>query len=250
MSEEHSKDEMPDEVRDELRAAREALRRANERMENMLESLSDGFCAVDHAWRITYINGRALEMLAPLHKTRAELTGRDLWDAFPELLGSQLEAVYRHAMAARETSVCEFLYPALKRWFEVRAHPTPDGLTLYFQDITQRKTDRQALEQGNARLQVALAAGRLGDWRWDAASDRLMLGQRAAEILGLPAETPLAWSELRARLDPADRERVRRAVLQAFAGHSDLELECRLPGPGSRGQSSLCRSVETNWCRS
>jgi PAS domain S-box-containing protein len=213
---------------DELFAAREALRRANERMENMLESLSDGFCAVDHGWRISYINGRALEMLAPLHKTRAELTGRDLWEAFPELRGSQLETVYCHAMQAREAAACEFLYPALKRWFEVRAHPTPDGLTLYFQDITQRKLDRQALEQGNARLQVALAAGRLGDWRWDAASDRLMLGQRAAEILKLPAETPLAWSELRERLAPSDREPVHRAVLQAFAGHSDLELECRL----------------------
>src|SRR5438067_5702674 len=118
VNEEHSKDGMRDAVPDELRAAREALRHANERMENMLESLSDGFCAVDHGWRITYINGRALEMLAPLHKTRAELTGRDLWDAFPELRGSQLELAYRHAMEAHETSVCEFLYPALKRWFE------------------------------------------------------------------------------------------------------------------------------------
>ncbi|MFS2020155.1 ATP-binding protein, partial [Massilia sp. CT11-108] len=52
-----------------------------------------------------------------------------------------------------------------------------------------------------------------------------------AAIFGLPAEQPLAWSELRARIDPGDRESVRRAVLQAFAGHSDLELECRLPGP-------------------
>jgi len=58
-----------------------------------------------------------------------------------------------------------------------------------------------------------------------------MLGERAAAIFGLPAEQPLAWSELRARIDAGDRESVRRAVLQAFAGHSDLELECRLPGP-------------------
>ena len=50
---------------EELIAAKEALRQANERMENMLESLTDGFCAVDRDWRITYINGRALEMAAP-----------------------------------------------------------------------------------------------------------------------------------------------------------------------------------------
>jgi PAS domain S-box-containing protein len=215
----------------ELQEAREALRLANARMENMLESLVDGFCAVDHHWRIMYINGRALDMLAPLQKTRPSLIGHDLWASFPELRGSVLETVYRRAMVSRETAIQEFFWPALKRWFEVRAHPSPDGLTLYFQDINRRKADQQALQQGNSRLQVALAAGRLGDWRWDAASDRVMLGERAAAIFGLPAEQPLAWSELRARLDPGDRESVRRAVLQAFAGHSDLELECRLPGP-------------------
>jgi PAS domain S-box-containing protein len=219
----------------ELQEARDALRLANARMENMLESLVDGFCAVDHDWRIMYINGRALDMLAPLQKTRPSLVGHDLWASFPELRGSLLESVYRRAMVSRETAIQEFFWPALKRWFEVRAHPSPDGLTLYFQDINRRKADQQALQQGNSRLQVALAAGRLGDWRWDASSDRVMLGERAAEIFGLPAEQPLAWSELRARLDPGDRESVRRAVLQAFAGHSDLELECRLPGtaPGA-----------------
>jgi PAS domain S-box-containing protein len=225
---------------DELSQTREALRRANERMENMLESLSDGFCAVDHDWRIIYINGRALEMLAPLDRTRDGMVGHKLWDAFPELHGSPLENLYRQAMQEREPGVLEFFYPALRRWFEVRALPSPDGLTLYFQDINRRKADQQALMQGSSRLQVALAAGRLGDWRWDAASDRLTLGERAAAIFGLPAETPLAWNELRGRLDPSDRENVRRAILQAFASQSDVELECRLLPDGGDGK-------ETRW---
>ncbi|MFC5547492.1 ATP-binding protein [Massilia aerilata] len=217
---------------DELSQAREALRRANERMENMLESLTDGFCAVDKEWRITYINGRALEMLSPVQKARSELIGRDLWDTFPELRGSALETIYRNAMERHASAIHEFFYPALRHWFEVRALPSAEGLTLYFQDIDRRKADQQALLLGNSRLQVALAAGGLGDWRWDAASDRLVLGDRAAAIFGLPAETPLAWTELRARLDPNDREAVRRAVLQAFAGQSEVDLECRLLGEG------------------
>jgi PAS domain S-box-containing protein len=219
-------------VEQQLHDAREALRLAHARMENMLESFSDGFCAVDHGWRIGYINGRALEMLGPLGKTRTGLIGEDLWNAFPELRGSQLETMYRRAMAEKAAESVEFFYPALKRWFEVRAHPSPDGLTLYFQDIHQRKADQQAVMLSNNRLQVALAAGRLGDWRWDSAGDRVVLGERAAAIFGLPAETPLAWNELRARLDPADREAVRRGVLQAFAGHSDLDVECRLQRDG------------------
>nr|WP_314547051.1 ATP-binding protein [uncultured Massilia sp.] len=220
----------------ELAATREALQQAQARMENMLDSLSDGVCAIDHGWRIAYINGRALDILAPSQRTRADVLGTDLWEAIPMLCDSQLEPVYRHAMATRTTAIEEFLHPVLGRWFEVRAHPSPDGLTLYFQDINQRKADQQALRDGNTRLQVALDAGRLGDWRWEAATDRVFLGERAAALFDLPAETPLPWSDLRARLDPADRENVRRAVLQAFAVHSDVELEFRLPGDGGHGR--------------
>jgi len=219
----------------ELMAAKEALRQANERMENMLESLTDAFCAVDFDWRITYINGRALDMLAPLNKTREGLLGKSLWDEFGELQGTNLASNLRQAMESRQMGTREFFYQRLAIWVEARMYPSPDGLTLYFQDITQRRIDQQALIDGNSRLQVALAAGRLGDWRWDAASDRVLLGERAATILGLEAEAPLAWTELRARLDAADREAVRRAVLHAFATHTDLNIECRLLPDG--GQS-------------
>lgn len=212
----------------DLVAAQAALRQASERMENMLESLTDGFCAVDRDWRITYINGRALQMVEPLNKSRGGLVGRKLWDEFEDLHGTSVAADCRRAMEGRITVNREFFYRRLQCWLEMRVYPSPDGLTLYFQDITARKRDQQALIDYNNRLQVAMAAGRLGDWRWDAGSDRVLLGARAAEILGLPAETPLAWPLLRARLVREDRVRVRRAVLDAFARRTDLDLECRL----------------------
>ena len=232
----------------ELMAAKEALRQANERMENMLESLTDAFCAVDFDWRITYINGRALSMLAPLNKTREGLLGKSLWDEFGELQGTNLALNLRQAMESRQMGSREFFYQRLAVWVEARLYPSPDGLTLYFQDITQRRIDQQALIDGNSRLQVALAAGRLGDWRWDAASDRVLLGERAATILELEAEVPIAWAELRARLDQADREAVRRAVLHAFATHTDLNIECRLlpDGGQSRWIALVGRADYTN----
>jgi PAS domain S-box-containing protein len=213
---------------DELQAAQHALRQASERMENMLESLSDGFCAVDREWRITYINGRALQMIAPLDKSRAGLLGKNLWDEFEDLHGTSVAQDCLRAMDQRETVVRDFYYLRLQCWLEMRLHPSPDGLTLYFQDITQRKLDQQALVENNNRLQVALAAGRLGDWRWDATRDRVLLGARAAAILGLPADLPLPWPQLRARLRPEDRAQVRRAVLKAFKARADLHIECRV----------------------
>jgi PAS domain S-box-containing protein len=215
-------------LEDELAATQEQLRRTNERMQGMLENLADGFCAVDRDWRITYINARALEMLAPLGKTRAGLIGHSLWDAVDELRGTPLEADYRQAMQAQQPASREFFYRKLKRWIEVRITPVPEGLMLFFRDITRHHADQQALLEGSSRLQVALAAGHLGDWRWDAASDRITLGRRAATILALPAETPLPFQRLRARLHEQDREHVRHEVLQAFASQAALNLECRL----------------------
>jgi PAS domain-containing protein len=83
----------------------DALRQAQARMENMLDSLSDGVCAIDHAWRIAYINSRALEMLAPLHRTRSDVLGQELWSAIPELRGGLLEQVFRRSMGGTETLV-------------------------------------------------------------------------------------------------------------------------------------------------
>ncbi|WP_313167436.1 ATP-binding protein [Massilia oculi] len=220
----------------DLAATRQELQRANERMENMLESLTDGFCAVDRDWNITYINGRALQMVAPLNKSRDSLVGRRLWDEFEDLHGTSVAADCRRAMEQRITVNKEFFYRRLQCWLDMRVYPSPDGLTLYFQDITARKLDQQALIANNNRLQLAIAAGRLGDWRWDAASDRVTFGARAAEILGLPEGVALEWPLLRARLAQDDRPRVRRAVLEAFSQGKDLDLECRLlPRGGQAG---------------
>ena len=212
----------------ELLAARDELARANTRMEKMLESLTDGFCAVDHEWRITYINGRALALLAAAGKQREQLPGQLIWDALPQLQASPVQAECRRAVALQQTVSVEFLYPHSGCWFELRAYPSPEGLTMYFQDISKRRADEQALQDGSNRLQVALSAGRLGDWRWDSASDSMTLGARAAEIFALPAETPLPWSALRARMHDGDKDTARTEFLQAFASRTDLNIECRL----------------------
>ena len=219
----------------ELLEARDELRRAKTRMENMLESLTDGFCSVDLSWHITYMNGRALELLSARHKNHAELMGEPIWDAFPELRDSALESECRRALALQQTVSFEFFYAKLDCWFDLRAYPSAEGLTMYLQDITQHKQDEQALLDGNNRLQVALSAGRLGDWRWDGATDHITLGRRAAEIFGLEAETPMPWSALRERMHEADRDMTRTEFLQAFSQHTDLNIECRIDSADSAG---------------
>ena len=82
------------------RAEQEALRAAREtqRVERILGSTTDGFMVLTPAWRISYMNERA----AALVDGRPEnYVGRELWEAFPDIVGGPLERAYRAAPWAR-----------------------------------------------------------------------------------------------------------------------------------------------------
>ena len=87
---------------------------------------------------------------------------------------------------------------------------------------------QDALRESNERLQLALEAGHLGDWTWNAASDEVSLGRRAADIFGFPDEHVETWTALRERLHEDDRERARIAVEAALANHADYNVEYRV----------------------
>jgi PAS domain S-box-containing protein len=90
---------------------------------------------------------------------------------------------------------------------------------------------KEALSESNERLQLALDAAHLGDWNWDAATDRLTLGQRAARIFGLPAGIPVPRARMLELLPPEDAERVGKALHHALAERTDYGIEYRVNRP-------------------
>jgi PAS domain S-box-containing protein len=128
--------------------AEEALYSSNRRVFNILESITDAFYALNHQWQFTYVNKQA-ELL--LQRTRSELLGKNIWDEFPEAVGSSFYNQY-HQIAAQQVSITfEEFYPPLDIWVEVRAYPSEEGLSVYFHDITERKAAEKALAE-RARL--------------------------------------------------------------------------------------------------
>ena len=190
--------------------------------EAMLEHLGDGVCAVDSQWRIDWRNSAAAPIVGD--------AGALLW----EMAGLDGEAASRFttALAAGSAASAAFRHAGLERWFELHCTPHGDGMICRFQDITERKAEEGALLEASTRLQVALAAGRLGDWRWDAKSDRVTLGERAAELFDLQAETPLRLEHLQERLYQDDRSMVDSEFRRAYRSGDDINIECRLNVPG------------------
>ncbi len=119
------------------------------RVARIMDSLSTGFCFLDRAWRFTFLNGEAERVLG---RRRDELLGRSIWTEFPAAIGSEFEANYRHAAASGEPVAFDAYYPEpLNAWYEVRAWPGPDGLAVYFLDVTDRRAAQQAAQQAISR---------------------------------------------------------------------------------------------------
>lgn len=134
---------------------------------DIVESITDGFFAVDGAWRFTYLNREAEALLG---KPRADLLGASVWDEFAE---SQDGPFHRQfAQAVRENHSLTFTeFDAPRRaWFEVHAYPTPDGLTVYLRDVTER---REAQARQRAFVRDVLASVTDGKLRLCASDEEL-----------------------------------------------------------------------------
>ena len=122
---------------------------AQARTEGVLEAMPSGFFSLDDRWRFTFLNSAAERLLG---QPRTALIGRSIWASFPDAVGSPFEEVYRSTVATGEPQTFEAYYPPpLDAWYDVLAWPTPEGLAVYFSDITDRRRALAATQRAAAR---------------------------------------------------------------------------------------------------
>ncbi|MFJ8635097.1 SpoIIE family protein phosphatase [Streptomyces sp. NPDC093568] len=134
----------------EPRSARDALGRA-------LRHMSDGFLAMDDDWRITFAN---LEAERTLGFSEEELFGCLLWDLPAAEQVPGLEIRCRQAAAAEKSVSFDVRLPN-GRLCHLRFVPGPDGRTIYFTDVTEKR--RLEEERRSADRSAAERAERIGE---------------------------------------------------------------------------------------
>jgi PAS domain-containing protein len=120
------------------------------------------------------------------------------------------------------------------------------GLTVVGVPAKERATTEGAvrLHSDTERLSLALAAAKLGDWSWDAATDVVTFSERAAKIFQIPPGPHMTWTSMRALLHADDAERAGEAVARAIRTHTDYDIEYRLiNGTGERWVSARGRAL-------
>ena len=128
----------------ERRAAEAAIRASEERIRSILESITDGFFALDADWRYTYMNAAGERSI---DCTPGYLIGKCFWDEYPGTIGSEFERFYRRVAASRVSESLTAHYPDNDRWYEITAYPVPEGLSVYFRDVTDRRQVEQERQQ-------------------------------------------------------------------------------------------------------
>lgn len=141
-----------------------ALRDSEAQIRNILDSISDGFFALDDQWRFTYINQAAEQMLGWLADA---VLGRNFWDEFPTLIGTEFETLYLRSMHDRVSGSVTAFYANHDRWYEVSSYPAANGITIYFRNVSELKraaVERERLlQREQAARQEAERANRIKD---------------------------------------------------------------------------------------
>jgi signal transduction histidine kinase len=108
----------------------------------ILESISEGFVFVGRNWQIQHANAVWAGFAG---KPVSDLLGADLWTAFPGLESTRFGEAYRKSMDTGEPLRVEDYYEPLRRWFHVNVYPSVDGISLFAQDVTDQRLQRDRL---------------------------------------------------------------------------------------------------------
>ncbi|MDB6069550.1 MAG: hypothetical protein JWL81_721 [Verrucomicrobiales bacterium] len=188
-------------------------------LEMMLESLDDAFFTLDAEWRFVTLN-RQTERL--LKKERNLLLGREIWDVFPEAVGSVFEVSCREAAAERKVRVFDECQEAAGRWLEVRIHPSELGLAVHFRDVTTARQAAVALRDSEERFKSVARATADALWDLDIRQRTLWWSDGMQRLFGYAAEevgSGLDWWA--AHVHPGDRAAVVGGLEQKLSGEGN-----------------------------
>jgi len=129
----------------ERKQAQAELLTAHQRNQSLLESISDGFFSLDRDHRITYFNKAAEQLLA---RKAEDVINRNFFQVFPGTERGLFAQKCLEALRRRASQRFEARFPddSPEHWYEVRAFPSAEGVSVYFQKLTEAKRSQIQLD--------------------------------------------------------------------------------------------------------
>lgn len=138
---------------------------ARKLLHDVFERMTDGVVALDTNWRYTYLNTQAAKMLN--RQKPEDLLGKHIWTEYPEGIDQPFYRAYYRAMETQQPIYLEEYFEPWDRWFENRIYPSPEGITIYFTEITERKKAERALKDSEERYRYLFDNSPVPLWEQD-----------------------------------------------------------------------------------
>ncbi len=154
-----------------------------------------GLLAVDRDWRVTYVNQLGT---ADLQAAPGDLIGQSLWEMVPQLRGTEHETRLRRAMRRGEVEQWEGRAAVGDRCLAIVAWPSPDGLLVSWEDLTELRKTEEALRASEHRARAVIDHSPAGIMELDYRGPRVIsLNDAMCRISGYSREEIL-------RMNPAE----------------------------------------------
>lgn len=212
----------------ELKQSEEALRKLQAQMAAIFENIDGGFIALDKNWNYIYINKTAANNL---FKEPQDLIGKNIWQEFPKLIGSVIEANFRKAMKKRVTLHYEEKGIETDRWYENHIYPIPEGIAIFWSNITQRRQIENNLEKIRTDLNHAQKVAHMGSWHLDTGKNELLWSDETYRIFGISKKVSLTYEKFLSMVYKADRPYVDAQWQAALRGQT-YDIEHRIISRG------------------
>ena len=187
-----------------------------EQREMVLSGITDAFSSIDFDWRYIYVNDRVAE-LAGLPKEK--MLGRNIWEIFPDAVGTEFYELAQQAMKERRPVQGEFYHKPWQRWLDTRIYPTKSGIVVFRADISERKYQESLARQRDLKLQasedllrLATEAADIGTFDYYPKSGELRFSDRCKALWGLPSDAQVTYDTYLQGVHPDDRHIVRETV--------------------------------------
>ena len=128
-------------LRDTAEQGAMSLAESEKRLSGVLEHTTDGVIVLDREFRITYANPNAIAT----HFADLPYLGLPMWESLDSSPDNEFYTNYRAALARQTPMRFEAYSVQSDLWFEDHVFPTPDGLTIFFRDVTERRRLREEL---------------------------------------------------------------------------------------------------------
>jgi PAS domain S-box-containing protein len=221
----------------ERKQAEKALKESERKLIGVLESMPDAFVNFDTNLRYTYINANAERLQAV---RREELLGEDVRFIYPDAESYKTISQYEQVIREQKPLTSISYHAGFDRWVEIRAFPTPDGVSVFYKDVSAQVKAEQALRDSEEKFRSL--AENIPDivTRYDRDLRHIFANTEASKAAGIPPEAFIGKTNLEIGMDPEQVEFWTKHIRNVFVTGKPETMEFPWNAPdGPRFQQTV-----------